>query len=250
MMLLEVKPMERLQKVIAQAGITSRRKAENLIREGKVKVNGQTVTELGVKVSMKDEIQVNGIPIEREEPVYYLLYKPKSVISSVKDDRNRKVVTDFIPTDKRIFPIGRLDFDTTGVLLLTNDGDFAHLLTHPKFEIEKTYIAKVKGIITPPVIHQLKRGVKLEDGKTSPAKVKLLKRDRRKQTSLIELVIHEGRNRQVKRMLEAVGHPVIKLKRERFAFLDCEGMNPGDYRELNPKEVKQLIALATTRPRL
>lgn len=237
--------MERLQKVIAQAGIASRRKAEELIRQGKVKVNGKTVTELGVKVGNQDKIKVNGIPLEREEPVYYLLYKPKSVITSVKDDKNRKVAVDFIPTDKRIFPVGRLDYDTSGVLLLTNDGDFAHLLTHPKFEIEKTYIAKIKGIIEPESINQLKKGVHLEDGKTAPAKVKLLKKDRRKRTSIVELAIYEGRNRQVKRMFESVGHPVLKLKRERFAFLDCTGMNPGDYRELTPKEVKQLIALAT-----
>lgn len=249
MMLTEVKQMDRLQKVIAQAGITSRRKAEDLIREGKVKVNGKVVTELGTKVGAKDEIDVNGIRLEREEPVYFLLYKPKSVISSVQDDRKRKVVTDFIPTDKRIFPIGRLDYDTSGVLLLTNDGNFAHHLMHPKYEIEKTYVAKIKGIIENESINQLRKGIHLEDGKTAPAKVKLLSQDRRKQTSIVELKIHEGRNRQVKRMLEAVGHPVMKLKREKFAFLDCNTMNPGEYRELTPKEVKQLIALATKRMR-
>lgn len=238
--------MERLQKVIAQAGIASRRKAEKLIAEGKVKVNGKVVTELGTKVDIhKDKIVVDGIPIEREEPVYYLLYKPRSVISSVSDEKNRKVVTDFIPTDKRIFPVGRLDYDTSGVLLLTNDGDFAHMLMHPKYEIEKTYIAKVEGIISKEAMNQLKNGIELEDGKTAPAKVKRLSVNKKKKTSIVELTIHEGRNHQVKRMLEAVGHPVIKLKRERFAFLTCEGMNPGDYRMLTPKEVKQLVALAT-----
>lgn len=239
--------MERLQKVIAQAGITSRRKAEKLIEEGKVKVNGKVVTKLGTKVDINDKIVVDGIPLEREEPVYYLLYKPRAVISSVSDDKNRKVVTDFIPTDKRIFPIGRLDYDTSGIILLTNDGDFAHLLMHPKYEIEKTYIAKVDGIISKETMNMLKQGIKLEDGKTAPAKVKRLSINKSKKTSLVELTIHEGRNHQVKRMFEAVGHPVIKLRRERFAFLTCEGMNPGDYRMLTPKEVKQLVALATNK---
>lgn len=238
--------MERLQKVIAQAGITSRRKAEKLILAGKVKVNGKVVTELGTKVDInKDKIIVDGIPLEREEPVYYLLYKPRSVISAVTDDKNRKVVTDFIPTDKRIFPVGRLDYDTSGVILLTNDGDFAHMLMHPKYEIEKTYIAKVEGIISKETMNQLKKGIELEDGKTSPAKVKRIAINKKKKTSIVELTIHEGRNHQVKRMLESVGHPVLKLKRERFAFLTCEGMNPGEYRLLTPKEVKQLVALAT-----
>lgn len=238
--------MERLQKIIAQAGIASRRKAEKLIAEGKVKVNGKVVTKLGTKVDInKDKITVDGIPLEREEPVYYLLYKPRSVISSVTDDKNRKVVTDFIPEDKRIFPVGRLDYDTSGVILLTNDGDFAHMLMHPKYEIEKTYIAKVEGIISKETMNQLKKGIELEDGMTAPAKVKRIAINKKKKTSIVELTIHEGRNHQVKRMLEAVGHPVIKLKRERFAFLTCEGMNPGEYRKLTPKEVKQLVALAT-----
>lgn len=241
--------MERLQKIIAQAGITSRRKAEDLIRKGKVKVNGKVITELGTKVSIKDAIDVNGIRVEREEPVYFLLYKPKSVISSVKDDRGRKVVTDFIPTEKRIFPIGRLDYDTSGVLLLTNDGNFAHQLMHPKFEIEKTYIAKVKGIIENEAINRLKKGIHLEDGKTTPAKVRIISQNRKNHTSIVELKIHEGKNRQVKRMLEAVGYPILKLKREQFAFLDCDGMTPGEYRELSPKEVKQLIALAMKKTR-
>lgn len=239
--------MERLQKVIAQAGITSRRKAEDLIEQGKVKVNGRIVTELGTKVSAKDDIDVNGIRIEREEPVYYLLYKPRAVISSVRDEKNRKVVTDLIPTEKRIFPIGRLDYDTSGVILLTNDGDFAHLLMHPKFEIEKTYIAKVKGLIQQESIQLLRNGVQLEDGKTAPAKVRLISQEKRRNSSIVELTIHEGRNRQIKRMFEAVGHPVQKLRRDRFAFLNCATMRPGDFRQLNPKEIKQLVALATTK---
>lgn len=237
--------MERLQKVIAHAGIASRRKAEQLIVEGKVKVNGKVVTELGVKVSPQDRIEVDGIPLEREEPVYYLLYKPRGVICSVKDEKGRKVVTDFFKhVNKRIYPIGRLDYDTSGLLLLTNDGEFANLLMHPRYEIEKVYIAKVKGIPAREKIKQLEKGVMLEDGITAPAKAKVLSIDKRKQTAIVELHIHEGRNRQVRRMFEAIGHPVLKLKRERYAFLDLKGLNPGDYRELSPHEVKQLRALA------
>lgn len=237
--------MERLQKVIARAGVASRRKAEQLIVEGKVKVNGKVVTELGVKVSPQDRIEVDDIPLEREEPVYYLLYKPRGVISSVKDEKGRKVVTDFFKhVNKRIYPIGRLDYDTSGLLLLTNDGEFANLLMHPRYEIEKVYIAKVKGIPAREKIKQLEKGVALEDGVTAPAKAKVLSIDKRKQTAIVELRIHEGRNRQVRRMFEAIGHPVLKLKRERYAFLDLKGLNPGDYRELSPHEVKQLRALA------
>ncbi|MFA9556099.1 pseudouridine synthase [Evansella sp. AB-rgal1] len=239
--------MERLQKVIAQSGITSRRKAEQLMEEGKVFVNGKKVTELGTKVdSNKDEIVVNGIPIDKEEPVYFLLYKPTGVISSVNDDRGRKVVTDFIPTDKRIFPIGRLDYDTSGLLLLTNDGDFANKLMHPKSKVYKTYIAKVEGMPLRETIKKLEKGIQLEDGKTAPAKVKVSRSDKSKNSSIIEISIHEGRNRQVRRMFDAIGHPVIKLKRETYGFLGLKGLNAGEFRELKPHEVKQLRELVVT----
>ncbi|MED4925584.1 pseudouridine synthase [Anoxybacillus geothermalis] len=237
--------MERLQKVIARAGFASRRKAEEMILQGRVKVNGRVVTELGVKVGPRDEVEVDGIPVEREEPVYYLLYKPRGVISSVKDDKGRKVVTDFFKDlDKRIYPVGRLDYDTSGLLLLTNDGDFANLLMHPRYEIEKVYVAKVKGIPTREQLKQLEQGVMLEDGMTAPAKVKLLSADRKKRTAIVEIRIHEGRNRQVRRMFEAIGCEVMKLKRERYAFLDLKGLRPGEYRELSPHEVKLLRAIA------
>jgi len=237
--------MERLQKVIAHAGIASRRKAEQLIQDGKVKVNGKVVRELGIKVSDQDEIEVNGVPIEKEEPVYFMLYKPRGVISSVKDDKGRKVVTEYLEeVDKRVYPIGRLDYDTSGLLLLTNDGEFANLLMHPRYQVEKMYIAKVKGIPSKTELKQLERGVMLEDGMTAPAKVKLKSLDKKKKTSIIEITIHEGRNRQVRRMFEKIGHPVLKLKRERYAFLDLRGLNPGDVRELSPHEVKQLRTLA------
>ena len=242
--------MERLQKVIAQAGIASRRKAEELILEGKVKVNGKVVTELGIKVGRQDEVEVLGVPIEKEEPVYFLLYKPTGVISAVSDDKGRKVVTDFFPEIKqRIFPIGRLDYDTSGLLLLTNDGEFANALMHPKYEVEKVYVAKVKGVLTGEKIRMLQRGVMLEDGKTAPARVKLISGDRRKETAVVEIAIHEGRNRQVRRMFEAVGCKVVKLKRERYAFLGLTSLRPGDARALSPHEVKQLRAVALTKPR-
>ncbi|KMK76497.1 pseudouridine synthase [Alkalihalobacillus pseudalcaliphilus] len=241
--------MERLQKVIAQAGITSRRKAEELIIEGKVTVNGKKVTELGVKVTPnKDKIEVNGIPIDREEPTYHLLYKPTSVISSVTDDKGRKVVTDFIETEARLFPVGRLDYDTSGLILLTNDGELANQLMHPKFHIDKVYVAKVKGIPKREELKRLADGIRLEDGKTAPAKVKLISMDKKKQTSIIQLTIHEGRNRQVRRMFEAINYPIMKLKREQYSFLTLQGLNPGESRPLKPIEVKKLKEVAVTKP--
>lgn len=237
--------MERLQKVIARAGISSRRKAEELIKEGRVKVNGKVVTELGVKVSPSDKVEVNEIPLEKEVPVYFLLYKPRGVISSVSDEKGRKVVTDFFPAIKeRIFPVGRLDYDTSGLLLLTNDGEFANLLMHPKNEIEKVYVAKVKGLPLRENLKKLEKGIRLEDGKTAPAKVKLLSTDKKKQTSIVEIIIHEGKNRQVRRMFEAIGHEVLKLKRERYGFLTLTGLRAGEARELTTHEMKQLRALA------
>lgn len=237
--------MERLQKVIAHAGVASRRKAEQLILEGHVMVNGKVVKELGVKVTPSDRVEVDGIPLEREEPVYFMLYKPRGVISSVNDDKGRKVVTDFFPMiQSRIYPVGRLDYDTSGLLLLTNDGEFANTLMHPSNQIDKVYVAKVKGIPSKEALKILAKGVKLEDGKTAPAKVKMLSLDKAKQTAILEIIIHEGRNRQVRRMCEAVGHPVIKLKRERYGFLHLHGLKVGDARELTPHEVKQLRALA------
>ncbi|PLR84578.1 pseudouridine synthase [Bacillus canaveralius] len=237
--------MERLQKVIAHAGFASRRKAEELILEGKVKVNGKIVKELGVKVTPNDKVEVNGIPVEREEPVYFLFYKPRGVISSVSDDKNRKVVTDYFSgIEQRIYPIGRLDYDTSGLLLLTNDGEFANMLMHPSNEIEKVYVVKTKGMPAKEKLRSLERGIRLEDGKTAPATVKLLSFDKRKNSAIIEISIHEGRNRQVRRMFEAIGHPVIKLKRERYGFLTLQGLKAGEIRELTAHEVKQLRVLA------
>ncbi|MGV3488959.1 MAG: pseudouridine synthase [Tuberibacillus sp.] len=241
--------MERLQKVIAQAGMASRRKAEQIIKEGRVKVNGEVVKELGTKVSPKDRIEVDGIPVERENPVYFLLYKPTGVISSVKDEKGRKVVTDFFPgVEERIFPVGRLDYDTSGVLILTNDGDFANKLMHPRYKIEKEYVATLNGIPDKKMLRKLANGVHLEDGKTAPAKVTLVTADRKRNTSVVNIAIHEGKNRQVRRMFEAIGFNVLRLKRERYGFLNLNGLAKGEYRELKPHEVKKLRELAVTQP--
>lgn len=237
--------MERLQKVIAHAGIASRRKAEELIKEGKVTVNGKTISELGVKVTGSDRIEVNGIKIDREEPVYFLLYKPRGVISASEDDKGRKVVTDFFEdVPQRIYPVGRLDYDTSGLLLLTNDGEFANLLMHPRYEVDKVYVAKIKGIPPKETLKKLEKGIQLEDGKTAPARVKMLSIDKRKQSSIVQLTIHEGRNRQVRRMFEAIGFDVLKLKREEYGFLNLQGLRAGEARELTPHEVKRLRAMA------
>lgn len=241
--------MERLQKVIAQAGVASRRKAETYITAGRVKVNGKLVTELGYKVNPeKDRVEVDDVPLYKEEPVYYLLYKPSGVVSTSNDEKDRRKVTDFIDSEQRIYPIGRLDYDTSGVLLMTNDGDFANVLMHPRYKIEKEYIAKVEGIPDRRELKKLEDGIMLEDGKTAPAKVKIMSMDRKKNTTIVRLVITEGRNHQVRRMLEALGHPVMKLKRERYAFLTLGQLKPGGYRVLKPIEVKQLKEMAVTKP--
>ena len=216
--------MERLQKVIANSGVTSRRKAEELIQEGKVKVNGEVITTLGFKVNPSDNIEVNGLSISKEEKVYYVLNKPREVITSVSDDKGRKTVVDLIDEDRRIYPVGRLDYDTTGIILLTNDGELANLMMHPRNMMLKT-------------------GVTIDGVKTRKAHVKVRKIDKETNTSIVELIIHEGRNHQVKKMFEAVNHEVLKLKRERIAFLDLTGLKSGEYRKLNHKEVTTLYSL-------
>ncbi|KXH82054.1 pseudouridine synthase [Sporosarcina sp. HYO08] len=239
--------MERLQKVLARAGVASRRKSEQLIIDGKVKVNGKVVTELGTKVTRTDRVEVEGIELVKEQFVYYLLYKPRGYLSTVHDEKGRKTVLDLVPhVEERIFPVGRLDYDTSGLILLTNDGDFSYLMTHPKFGIKKTYVAKVKGIPSRESLRQLERGIELEDGKTAPARVKMSTVDRKTGTAIVEITIHEGRNRQVRRMFDAIGCPVQKLRRESFAMLTTRGLNAGEVRELTTHEVKQLRVLAET----
>ena len=230
--------MERLNKFIASSGYTSRRKADDLIINGKVKINGKVVRELGVKVDSNDLVTVEGNVLKKEEnKEYFLLNKPRGVITAVTDDLNRKTVVDLIDTDKRIYPVGRLDYDTTGALILTNDGELANLLMHPKNNIDKVYIAKVKGLIGKVEINKLERGVYIDGVKTSKAKARIRKYDKKSDSSIVELTIHEGRNHQVKKMFEAIGYEVVKLKREKISFLDVKDLKSGEYRLLNIKEV-------------
>jgi len=236
--------MERLQKVIANSGVCSRRKAEELILSGKVKVDGIVITELGTKVNEKSVIEVNGNIISKEEKVYFLLNKPRGVVTTVSDDKNRKTVVELIDTDKRIYPVGRLDYDTTGVLILTNDGEFANMIMHPKSEIDKVYLAKVEGIMNGEAVHKLEDGVTLDGVLVKASRVKVKKVDKKTNHSTVEIIIHEGKNHQVKRMFEAVGYRVDKLKRERIGFLTLDGLTSGDYRKLSNKEVSQLYVLA------
>ncbi len=239
--------MERLQKVIAASGYTSRRKAEELIINGKVKVNGKTILELGTQVDSKDIIEVEGKVLNKENKEYILLYKPRGVVTTTDDDKGRTTVMDLIDTTKRLYPVGRLDYDTTGVLLLTNDGELTNLLIHPSSNIEKVYVAKIEGILSKEDIIKLSKGVIIDGRKTSKALVKVEKVDKKNNVSYVKLIIHEGRNHQVKKMFEAVGYQVIKLKRESFAGLDLKGLKSGEYRYLTIKEVKTLYSLCKSK---
>lgn len=236
--------MERLQKVIAASGYASRRKAEMLIQEGRVLVNGEVVNQLGFKVDTKDKITIDGVLLEKESKVYFLLNKPREVVCTTFDDKNRKIITSLIDTDFRIFPVGRLDYDTTGLVILTNDGEFANLIMNPKNKIEKVYIAKIDGKLLPGEVMALKKGVVIDGIKTRKARVKIRKYDKISDTSIIEIGITEGRNHQVKRMFNEVGHKVLKLKREKIGFLTLEGLASKEYRVLTSKEVRQLYNLA------
>lgn len=236
--------MERLQKVIANSGYTSRRKAEELIKNGSVYVNGDKVTELGTKVSNSDEIVVEGVTLNKVvNKVYYLLNKPRGYICSLDDEKGRKVVTELIDTKERIYPVGRLDYDTTGLLLLTNDGELANILMHPSNDIVKTYIAKLEGILTMEEYFKLKEGIVIDGVKCVPKKVKIRKKDEESNTCMVEISIVEGRNHIVKRLFTSVNHEVIKLKRENYAFLSVKDLKSKEYRELTKEEVKKLYAL-------
>ncbi|MDY3797543.1 MAG: pseudouridine synthase [Bacilli bacterium] len=239
--------MERIQKVISNLGYASRREAEKLILDGKVKVNGEIIRELGTKVTKKDVITVCGDVLDKNKNYeYYILNKPRGVISSVSDPCGRKTVVDLIETDARVYPIGRLDYDTTGVLLLTNDGELANKLMHPSSNIEKTYVVKVDGLVTGKDIKTLRNGVIINGNKTYPAKVKLKSYNKKTDKSIVVLTIHEGKNHQVKNMFKVLGYDVLKLKREKYADLGLVGLRVGEYRKLTNKEVSVLYSKIKT----
>ncbi|MPM46342.1 Ribosomal large subunit pseudouridine synthase B [bioreactor metagenome] len=234
--------VERLQKIISQAGIASRRHAEKLITDGRVTVNGHVVTELGTKVEpRKDKVAVDGKVIAGEKYVYILLHKPKGVVTTLNDPQKRKTVVDLIKAiPERIYPVGRLDYNTEGLLLLTNDGELTNALIHPSRKIRKVYQAIVEGFPAEEKLDRFRVGMKLEDGITAPALVNIVDVDRERNLTALEIVIHEGKNRQIRRMCEKIGHPVKQLKRIRFAFLDLQGVRRGSYRFLTPTEVAEL----------
>ncbi|MBA2361576.1 MAG: rRNA pseudouridine synthase [Actinobacteria bacterium] len=230
----------RLNAYMARAGIASRRKADELIKAGRVSVNG-AVGQLNTFVEGKDRVAVDGREIAPQALAYVLLHKPAGVVTTARDPHGRPTVVGLVEHTSRVVPVGRLDADTTGAILLTNDGELAHRLAHPKYEVEKVYEAEVEGEPSDDALRRLAGGVELEDGPTAPARARRLGR------SKVELVIHEGRNRQVKRMCDAVGHPVRRLHRTRYAGLTVEGLQPGDWRELTSEEVATLVAATRTR---
>ena len=228
----------RLNAYLARAGVASRRKADELIKAGRVTVNGEP-GQLNTFVAARDRVELDGQPLARQPLAYVLLHKPPGVVTTASDPHGRPTVVELVSEhETRVVPVGRLDADTTGALLLTNDGELAHRLAHPRYEVEKVYEAVVDGEPPDEALRELEQGVQLDDGHTAPA------RARRLTPSRIELAIHEGRKHQVKRMLEAVGHPVTQLHRSRYAGLSLEGLEPGAWRELEPGEVARLQSLA------
>lgn len=237
----------RLSQYLAHAGVASRRHAEELITEGKVKVNGVTVTELGSKIDPEiDRVEFNEQLIQGEPKIYLLLNKPSGYLCSVSDPYGRPTVIDLVSKiDQRLYPVGRLDFDSEGLLLMTNDGYFNNQMIHPRYKINKEYQVWVKGKVEFGEENQLRRGVELDDGMTAPAEVQILQTEGER--SLLRITIHEGRKRQVKRMCSAIGHPVISLKRTAFGCLSLQGVSSGKFRRLMPAEIKQLLDMAAGR---
>lgn len=233
----------RLQKYIADCGITSRRKAEELIKQGKIKVNGQIVYELGTKINpQKDIVLYQDKKIkEKQKNVYILLNKPIGYVTTVKDQFERPSVLDLVKVKQRVVPVGRLDMYTSGALILTNDGDFVYQVTHPKHEIDKTYTVTIKGIVTEQDVELLKNGVKIEDYTTKPAKVKILKTDLEKNSSRLEITIHEGKNRQIRKMCETVGYPVLALHRSKISGIGVKDLPLGKWRFLSKQEVERIL---------
>jgi 23S rRNA pseudouridine2605 synthase len=223
----------RLNAYLARAGVASRRKADELIKGGRVTVNGEP-GQLNTFVGGRDRVEVDGRPVAPQRLAYVLLHKPTGVVTTARDPHGRRTVVELVDLSERVVPVGRLDADTTGALLLTNDGELAHRLAHPRYGVEKTYAVEVEGSPSDEALRALAEGVELEDGRTAPA------RARRLAPSRVELVIHEGRKHQVKRMLEAVGHPVVRLHRSAYAGISADDLEPGAWRELNDEEVARL----------
>lgn len=237
--------MERIQKVIAASGVASRRKAEEMILQGRVCVNGEVLKELGYKVKRGDFITVDGKAIEKENKVYFVMNKPKKSMCTSSDEFDRLTVVSLVECKERIFSVGRLDYDTSGVLILTNDGDFANQMIHPRFHIPKTYNLTINGILNKEQLITLTKGVTLDDGSvTLPAKYKITEKDDKKNQMSLDLTIYEGRNHQVKRMMEAFGYHVTRLHRKQLGILRVDDLSQGSYRKLKPYEVKLLKQLA------
>lgn len=233
---------ERIQKYLARCGVASRRKAEELVLSGKVKVNGSLIKEIILIDPEKDTVEVEGKKVKPEEKrVYIMLNKPTGVITSAKDQFGRRTVLDLVNVKERIFPVGRLDYDTSGLIILTNDGEVANKLMHPSKEVNKVYVAEVLGVPTKEEMDKFKRGLKIEDYVTAPADIKILKNLGR--TSVIEVIIHEGRNRQVRKMCDAIGHKVIKLKRIKIGEIELGNLKEGEWRYLNQNEIEYLKSL-------
>ncbi len=234
---------ERLQKYLANSGVASRRKSEELILQGKVEVNGKVVTELGIKVNPeKDIVKFNGKEVKQtKKMVYILLNKPIGYVTTADDQFGRETVLDLVKVKERIVPVGRLDMYTSGALILTNDGDFVYKVTHPKHEIEKTYTVTVKGIVQNSEVEQLRKGVKIDDYTTKPAKVKILKTDTEKDISRLEITIHEGKNRQVRKMCEAVNRKVLALHRSKIGGIGVKDIELGKWRYLQENEIQKLV---------
>jgi pseudouridine synthase len=239
--------MIRLQKWLSMAGVASRRKAEEMILAGRVKVNGRLVTELGAKADpARDVLEVDGTIVDtQQKKVYILLHKPEGVVTTVTDTHGRPTVMDFVPSDVRLYPVGRLDQDTSGLMLMTNDGEWAQKLTHPKHEVKKTYVAVVKGVPTVENLRKLRQGIVIEGKKTAPAQVKLVEtipvKGEKTQNAKLLITIHEGRNRQVRNMCETIGHKVLTLKRVVVGGLELGNVAKGKWRHLTPKEVKGCV---------
>lgn len=234
----------RLHKILADAGVASRRKGEALILAGRVSVNNKIIKELGIMADPAyDRIRVDGKPLPHPAPkVYYLLYKPRGVITSLHDPEGRTTIKDLIPRIKaKIFPVGRLDYDAEGLLLLTNDGEMAMRLAHPRYRVPRTYLVKVKGVLTADEMERIEKGVMLDDGMSPAIKVNPIRRLQK--NSVVRVTLHEGRNRVLKRTFEAIRHPVLRLKRIEFASLTLEGLQPGDYRPLSAEEIERLRGL-------